>query len=269
MKSVKFLMIIGMIGVTFTILLLIVKKDEQRPAPPRSLHYLQLAHAFSDSRGSNLSEIVQNLNGVNKDQHLQIKFLNRESLNKQVVASTNDDMPDILCCQAGFYAQRLIDLGKIEPIDGVWQSFSLVKHFSSPNGITASTYNNHKYLIPISRSVVVFFYNKELLKTEKLRAPKSWEELVQLAEELRARNFIPFALGAKEQWPAQYWFDYLLLRTAGQEYRQKLMQNDASYTDPEVKRAFAMFGSLLQQGLFNADAKRTGPDTGRKYPLFR
>ena len=53
---------------------------------------------------------------------------------------------------------------------------------------------------------------------------------------LKGAGVKPFALGSKNRWPAQFWFDYILLRTAGPEYRAKLMAGEASYTDPEVMR---------------------------------
>lgn len=35
-----------------------------------------------------------------------------------------------------------------------------------------------------------------------------------IQDTLKAKGVVPIALGAKDQWPAQFWFDILLLRTA-------------------------------------------------------
>lgn len=66
----------------------------------------------------------------------------------------------------------------------------------------------------------------------------------------------PVALGSKNRWPAQFWFDYLILRTAGPDYRAKLMDGSASYNDEEVKAAMAMWKELVDKGYFveNANA---------------
>lgn len=65
-----------------------------------------------------------------------------------------------------------------------------------------------------------------------------------------------FTLGSKNRWPAQFWFDYLLLRTAGPDYRARLMAGDASYDDPEVRKAMEMWKNLIDAGYFveNANA---------------
>ena len=46
----------------------------------------------------------------------------------------------------------------------------------------------------------------------------------------------------------------LLLRTAGNAYRNELMAGNASYTDPEVMRAYSMWNDLAQAGYFYPDA---------------
>ena len=50
----------------------------------------------------------------------------------------------------------------------------------------------------------------------------------------------------------------ILLRTAGNDYREKLMNGDASYTDPEVVRAFGLWNDLVQAGYFYPDANAYG-----------
>lgn len=60
----------------------------------------------------------------------------------------------------------------------------------------------------------------------------------------------PIALGAKEKWPAQFWFDYLLLHTAGYEYRQQLMEGKISYTDVSVRKVFDLWAGLIDKGYF-------------------
>ncbi|MFV0350538.1 MAG: hypothetical protein ACK5JO_18355, partial [Halodesulfovibrio sp.] len=56
----------------------------------------------------------------------------------------------------------------------------------------------------------------------------------------------------RERWPAQFWFDYLLLRTAGPEYRERLVQGKASYLDPQVRHAFALWQQLIDEGFFSS-----------------
>ena len=36
--------------------------------------------------------------------------------------------------------------------------------------------------------------------------PPAWDELLRLAADLQSKGIDPFALGAKERWPMQFWF---------------------------------------------------------------
>jgi ABC-type glycerol-3-phosphate transport system substrate-binding protein len=84
--------------------------------------------------------------------------------------------------------------------------------------------------------------------------PTTWDEFNAMCDTLVAAGVTPVALGSMNRWPAQFWFDYLLLRTAGPEYRAALMAGEASYTDAEVVRVMEMWKELVDKGYFVADA---------------
>jgi len=68
---------------------------------------------------------------------------------------------------------------------------------------------------------------------------------------LKRAGIAPLSLGNRERWPAQFWFDYLLLRTAGPEYRDRLVKGKASYLDPQVQHAFTLWQQLIDEGFFS------------------
>ncbi len=87
----------------------------------------------------------------------------------------------------------------------------------------------------------------------------------------KAAGIVPISLGSMNQWPAQFWFDYLILRTAGAEYRAKLMAGEAAYTDPEVVRAMELWAELVDAGCFADGRQRasTGPTPPTSWPTVR
>jgi multiple sugar transport system substrate-binding protein/raffinose/stachyose/melibiose transport system substrate-binding protein len=141
----------------------------------------------------------------------------------------------------------------LQPIDDLWAENNLDETF--PQGIAAgATYNSKKYLIPIGYHYVAFFYNKKLFDTVGAKFPTNWAELKAVAEQFKRAGIPAFALGSRERWPAQFWFDYLLLRTAGPEYRQALMTGQKSYNDPEVVQVMEMWQELVEADYFYPDA---------------
>ncbi|MBE0583706.1 MAG: extracellular solute-binding protein, partial [Desulfofustis sp.] len=175
---------------------------------------------------------------------------------KTMIHSTLDKAspPELFTYWAGARTQILVDRGQLEPIDDLWRQAELDRRFPKPIADAACTYNGKKYLLPITQHLVVFFYNKRLAQQADLTPPTTWTELLEWCRVMQSRGITAFALGARERWPAQFWFDYLLLRTAGPRYRAALMAGEASYADPEVVNTYRIWSELVEQGYFNADA---------------
>ena len=67
------------------------------------------------------------------------------------------------------------------------------------------------------------FYNKSVFSKAGINTmPRTWDEFLSLCAKLKSRGITPIALGSKNRWPAQFWFDYLILRTVGPDYRHNL-----------------------------------------------
>jgi multiple sugar transport system substrate-binding protein/raffinose/stachyose/melibiose transport system substrate-binding protein len=161
--------------------------------------------------------------------------------------------PDMFSYWAGAKTQSLIDAGQVGPIDDMWKSAGLDSVIPKSIANSAATYGGKKYLIPFDYHYVGMFYNPAVLKKAGItKNPTTWAELMSAAAKLKAKGITPFAMGSKNAWPAQFWFDYILLRTAGPDYRAKLMAGKAKYTDPQVKSAFAQWKTVLDKGYFNS-----------------
>lgn len=158
--------------------------------------------------------------------------------------------PDMIAYWAGAKVQALVNQNYLAPIDTIWQKANLDRVFP-PTVSKACTYNGHKYALPVTQHYVAFFYNKKIFARHGLTPPKTWDEFLTVCDRLKHADIAPVALGSRERWPAQFWFDYLLLRTAGPQYRQRLMDGTASYTDPEVANVFAIWKGLINKGYFN------------------
>ena len=216
---------------------------------------VNLYHYFSGDLSGGLSEMLAVVNGRNPAEQVKAHGLDHEAFKSMILSSLDKGQPpELFSYWAGEKTMQLVQMGMLESIDGLWADAGLDTTFTSPVANAASTYQGRKYLLPIAQHMVVFFYNTRVFQENGLTPPTSWDALVTIADRLRQNDYIPFALGARERWPAQFWFDYLLLHTAGPAYRQRLMEGEALYTDPEVKRVFRLWTDLLASNAFNRDA---------------
>ncbi len=237
------------------ILYFVVSSSERKAVEPTPLPTKEISmyHYFSGTLDGGIQEMVETVNKERQGERVAAYGLNHEAFKSMIVETLKKgNPPEIFTYWAGARTQALVDQGMLEPLDDVWPA--IASRFPQSIVDAASTYNNHKYLLPITQHLVVFFYNKALFTRENLTPPSTWPEFLEICQTLKDLNITANALGAKERWPAQFWFDYLLLRTAGPQYRAKLMQGKASYTDPQVTKAYQIWSEMLLNGYFNKNA---------------
>jgi multiple sugar transport system substrate-binding protein/raffinose/stachyose/melibiose transport system substrate-binding protein len=212
-------------------------------------------HYFSGTLSGGMDDLVGIFNKENSDYILTHTPVDHEAFKTSImVMLSGGNPPDLFSYWAGARVQFIVDADRLEPIDDVYEKYGVSKLFSEAVN-SAATYNGHKYFLPLTQHYVAFFYNKDVFAKAGIDAvPETWDEFLGACEKIKAIGVAPIALGSKARWPAQFWFDYPLLRTAGPEYRAKLMAGEVSYTDPEVVEAFEMWKNVIDKGYFYPNA---------------
>ena len=159
-------------------------------------------------------------------------------------------LPDVFSYWAGARVQFVVDAGALQTIGDMWDAAGLDDVVPAGVADAATLYNGERYFVPFNIHYAAFFYNPKVWAEAGIEVPDSWDGLMEAFAEFEMQGIDPIALGSKFRWPGQFWFDYLLLRTAGPEYRAALMAGDASYEDEEVVRAMEMWQELIDAGYF-------------------
>jgi ABC-type glycerol-3-phosphate transport system substrate-binding protein len=174
-----------------------------------------------------------------------------------LVRASGSSLPDVFSYWAGARVQFIADSNSLHPIDDMWARAGMDSVVAKSVADSATMYNGNRYLVPFNYHYSGMFYNTKVLADAGVtETPADWAGFLALCATLKEKGIDPIALGSKNRWPAQFWFDYLLLRTAGTDYRAKLMAGTASYDDAEVKTAMGMWKDLADAGYFveNANA---------------
>jgi len=244
-------------------------RSGKEPAPAES-HPKKISffHYFSGALSGGIDEMVATVNAKSPGYAVLANGLDHEAFKTMILSSLErGNPPDLFSYWAGERVRQLVEKNQLLEIDALWEEEKLSAEFSPAIVESAVTYNGKKYLLPITQHIVVFFYNRQIFAAQDLSPPESWPEFLALCAQLKNNGITPLALGARERWPAQFWFDYLLLRTAGPEYRRQLMAGERSYTDPQVVESFRIWSELLQSGYFNPNANQL--DWGEATTLVR
>ena len=260
----------------FSLLLLGLSVTFPNVAEAEQPERINFLHFYSSPSGNRAIEsLVEVVNTEHPEFLVEAKHFEHESFKTAILAMlSGGNPPDLFTYWAGERVQAIVDAGYLEAIDDLWKQANLDERFG-PAITRACTYNGRKYVIPLDQYYVAFFYNTAIFKKHDLTPPSTWAEFLSVCDALKTAGVIPIALGSRERWPAQFWFDYLLLRTSGPEYRQRLMRGDAAYTDPQVQRVYRLWKALIERGYFHpaplgVRRGRSGPPdlsrTGRHDP---
>ena len=225
-----------------------------------------ISHYFSGEFGKKaLDEIIEvfqeNTGYMMKDSPVGHEDFKTDIL----VRAAGQSLPDVFSYWAGARVQFIVDSGSLTPIDDMWANEGLDQIVAKSVADSATMYDGVRYLVPMNYHYAGMFYNTKVFADAGITdMPTNWDEFLALCETLKANGVTPIALGSMNRWPAQFWFDYLILRTAGPEFRAALMDGSASYSDPAVMRAMSLWKDLVDMGYFvpnsNADSWTAASD---------
>ena len=76
--------------------------------------------------------------------------------------------------------------------------------------------------------------------------PKTWDDLIALANKYKAAGKTPFGSGGKDGWVLTDWFENILARVATPKvYNDLHVTHKVAWTDPSVKKALTLFAQLF------------------------
>jgi len=114
------------------------------------------------------------------------------------------------------------------------------------------------YGLPLAGFVEGVFYNKKIFADNNLQVPKTWDDLVKVADTLKAKNITPFALSAKDAWVIGMPANTLWVRTAGADIVPKIAAGEAKWTDANVVAGFAKLEEMNKLGFFSKNSLGLG-----------
>jgi len=237
------------------------------PAPKTAV---TLLHYFTGSLSGGIAELADEFNTKNPQYELKTVSLDHEAFKTSIYDTLKSgNPPDLYSYWAGARTASIVD--QLEPLDDIWQQAAMDERFSPSLTKAASEYGGKKYLIPITQHYVAFFYNKKVFAAHQITPPATWDDLLATCTTLKKSGVTPIALGARDKWPAQFWFDLLLLRTAPAEFRHALVTGSARFDDPRVLATFARWKTLIDKGCFNSSPHPNDLawDSGANEMVFR
>jgi len=137
--------------------------------------------------------------------------------------------PDIMYTRRlpGARTQALIDNGYLEPLSG---SVDLASF--DPVSLSFIQSAGKTWGVPFANQIVGIFYNKAIFDKHGLKEPKTWDELVKIADTLQKKGVTPFFVSGKEAWTLAMQNAMIGVSYPGDAWIGRLAKGQAKFPDP-------------------------------------
>lgn len=138
--------------------------------------------------------------------------------------------PDIIHLRPYAAGQALADAGYLVPLTDL----PGIDTFDETTLKAATGSDGVVYGVPLVYSSTQIFYNKKIFSDLNLQEPKTWDELINVAETLKQNGIIPFAFGSKEGWLLSLTHGMLGPGIyGGNEFVSKVLTGEANFQSEE------------------------------------
>src|SRR2546425_9617984 len=102
-----------------------------------------------------------------------------------------------------------------------------------------------------------FWYKPKSLQAIGKQEPKTWDDLIAVADAYKKAGKTPFGSGGKDGWVLTDWFENIYARVATpKQYNDLHVSHKVPWTDPTVKKALPTFAQIFgTQGYFPGGAQ--------------
>lgn len=166
-----------------------------------------------------MNEAVKEYEAANPGVKIELPFLENEAFKaKLTTLLQSNDAPDIFHSWGGgvFYEQAAS--GVLRDVTGLITQEA--KDEIGTAGVAAFTAPDGKiYGLARDVSEVVLWYNKTLFEQAGVdpASMATWEGFLAGVQKFKDAGITPLAVGAKDRWPAHFWWSKLVVRLAGQD----------------------------------------------------
>lgn len=179
---------------------------------------------------------------------INMQFLENEAFKAKLTTLLQSDAaPDIFYSWGGGVLTEQAAAGVLRPVEDLVDP--AVAEALGSGGMSAFTRDGHVYGLPQQVSEVVLWYNKALFEQAGVdpASLETWDGFLAAIQTFKDAGITPLAVGAKDKWPAHFWWSKLVVRLAGQDAfdAARKGENGGFAAEPFVK-AGEMFLQLAE-----------------------
>jgi xylobiose transport system substrate-binding protein len=126
------------------------------------------------------------------------------------------------------------------------------------------------YGIPLrGMQPVILYYHTKVFADNGLQPPKTWSDMLNVIDRLKAAGITPIALAGSVTWTELMWIEYLADRIGGAAVFERIAAGEkGAWSDPAITRSVDMIRQMVQRGAFGTNYAAVKYEAGGASTLF-
>ena len=219
---------------------------------------IKFIHKFpEDARMQYFNEVVADFEKANPDIKIEMTAYGDEEIkDKTRVLLGGSEAPDIYFTWSGERLQNFVDAGNALDISSYLDDDSDWKKSFNEAMLNTCIKNDGYYAIPWDFSSKELIYNKQIFADADITdTPKTWDELLEDCEKIKATGITPIAIGNQYPWVICHYLTTLNGKLVPKDTLDKnYTLEDADFSDAGYAEALDMVKELYDKGYINSDA---------------
>jgi raffinose/stachyose/melibiose transport system substrate-binding protein len=220
----------------------------------------------SNAQFSIVKDIIDEYEKEHTDTKIVTEILNPDQYREKLkVLASSNELPDIGMTWSDGFIKPYVEGDMLAPLDDVVENNADLKDAFIPGVKESYAVDGKTYGLPLELNISYVFYNKEIFSKYNLEVPKTFSEYKNVVKTLADNGVVPATVGAKDGWPASFWFMYLADRIGGSTILTDVIQEKAKFDDPAIVKAAEEVQNLVDMGGFVKGASALSNDDAKGY----
>lgn len=201
--------------------------------------------------GGNELEIFNNMKAPFEDETgIRVDYEGTRDINAVLTTRVQaGNPPDIAIISSPAKMAEFARAGKLVELSNVLDMEKLKKDYAQ-GWIDLATVNGKLVGVFVKTAVKgTIWYSPQSLKKEGIKIPETWDELMSISERLASEGKTPWSVGLESGsasgWPGTDWIEDIVLRTVGSDRYVEWYMGKLSWTSPEIRKAWQMWGEIV------------------------
>lgn len=180
---------------------------------------------------------------------IEVEALDEEAYKTKFKAYSMEGMPDVVSIwEQRAFLDEVVAAGVLAELNqDDYKDYKFIE-----GSLKGFTYDGKLYGLPRNTDVQCIYYNQKMFEENGWTIPKTYDELLAMADEINAKGIVPMAMDGADGWPLAGFLTDILVKLAGTDYDSiaTAAVKNCDFSCDEMKQATGLMKKAVDAKLF-------------------